>query len=74
MLLMLVNELKKLTAIQNCRNWRKIPDPDKYITTPENNKLTKENFDERLKQANLESKFILVSSWRRHIWLKTKKN
>ena len=27
----------------------KIPDHDKYITTPEFNKLTKENFDERLR-------------------------
>ena len=32
------------------------PDHDKYITTPEFNKLTKENFDERLKQENLASK------------------
>ena len=32
------------------------PDHDKYITTPEFNKLTKEKFDERLKQENLASK------------------
>ena len=31
-------------------------DHGKYITTPEFNKLTKENFDERLKQANSASK------------------
>ena len=35
---------------------RKTFDHDKYITTPEFNKLTKENFDERLKQANSASK------------------
>ena len=33
-----------------------IPNHDKYITTSEFNKLTKENFDERLKKANLVSK------------------
>ena len=31
-------------------------DHDKYITTPEFNKLTSENFAARLKQANLASK------------------
>ena len=34
---------------------KKIPDHDKYITTPEFNKLTKENFAKRLKQTNLAS-------------------
>ena len=33
-----------------------IPNHDKYITIPEFNKFTKENFGERLKQANLSSK------------------
>ena len=40
-----------LTAIEN-----KIPDHRKYITTPEFNKLTAENFAARLAQANLASK------------------
>ena len=35
---------------------KKIPDHDKHIATPELNQLTKENFDERLTQANLASK------------------
>ena len=34
----------------------KIPDIDKYITTPEVNKLTTENFKARLAQANLITK------------------
>ena len=34
----------------------KIPNHDKYITTPEFNKLTAENFTARLKQANLLTK------------------
>ena len=40
-----------LTAVEN-----KIPDHSKYITTPEFNKLTAENFAARLAQANLPSK------------------
>ena len=40
-----------LTAFEN-----KIPDHSKYITTPEFNKLTAENFTARLKQANLATK------------------
>ena len=32
---------------------KKIPDHDKYITTPKVNKITKENFAERLKQAKM---------------------
>ena len=35
---------------------------DKYITTPEFNKLTAENFAARLVQANLASKVILLTS------------
>ena len=35
---------------------KKIPNLDKHIATPEFNKLTKENFAERLIQANLSSK------------------
>ena len=34
----------------------KIPDHAKYITTPEFNKLTAENFTARLKQVNLVNK------------------
>ena len=40
-----------LTAIEN-----KIPDHSKYITTPEFNKITAENFAARLSQTNLASK------------------
>ena len=40
-----------LTAVEN-----KIPDHSKYIITSEFNKLTAENFDARLAQANLASK------------------
>ena len=40
-----------LTAVEN-----KIPDDSKYVTTPEFNKLTAENFVARLAQANLASK------------------
>ena len=40
-----------LTTVEN-----KVPDHSKYITTPEFNKLTAQNFNARLAQANLESK------------------
>ena len=40
-----------LIAVEN-----KIPDDSKYVTTPEFNKLTAENFVARLAQANLASK------------------
>ena len=42
------------TKISEVHN--KIPNHDKYITTPELNKLTTENFTARLKQANLVTK------------------
>ena len=42
------------TKISEAEN--KIPDDLKYITTPEFNKVTTENFQARLKQANLVSK------------------
>ena len=35
---------------------------DKYITNPEFNKLTAENFAERSKQANLLTKQILITN------------
>ena len=41
----------KINEVEN-----KIPNHDKYITTPEFNKSTAENFAARLKQANLISK------------------
>ena len=41
----------KISEVEN-----KIPSHDKYITTPEFNKLTAENFTARLKQANLMTK------------------
>ena len=41
----------KVSEVEN-----KIPNHDKYITTPEFNKLTAENFATRLKQANLVNK------------------
>ena len=54
MLLIVQNYFKKLTMAKIKEI--EIPNHDKYITTPEFNKLTKENFDERLKKANLVSK------------------
>ena len=41
----------KISEVEN-----KISNPDKYITTPEFNKLTSENFTARLKQASLVTK------------------
>ena len=54
--MIVLNSLKNNhdTKIKEVEN--KIPNHAKYITTSEFNKLTKENFDERLKQANLASK------------------
>ena len=44
----------KISEVEN-----KIPSHDKYITTPEFNKLTAENFIARIKQADLVTKLIL---------------
>ena len=41
----------KISEVEN-----KIPNHDKYITTPEFNKLTPESFAARLKQADLVNK------------------
>ena len=41
---------------------KKIHSHDKYITTNECNKLTKENFPERLKQAKLATKDDIADS------------
>ena len=46
-----INEIEKKITDHN---------HDKYITTPEFNKLTSEHFAARLKQANLASKVILL--------------
>ena len=43
----------KISEVEN-----KIPDHAKYITTPEFNKLTEQNFAVRLKQANLINKTV----------------
>ena len=55
---MLVTRSKKLTPTQKSVKFKKITDHDhdKYITAPEFNKLTAENFAARLAQANLASK------------------
>ena len=56
---MLVVWLKKLTITQKISELEKeITDdnPDKYITTPEFNRLITENFIARLKQENLVTK------------------
>ena len=47
----LVKKVQCSTKIDKIEN--KIPNQDKYVTTPELNKLTKDNSTERLKQANL---------------------
>ena len=43
--------ITKISEVEN-----KIPNHNKYITTPEYNKLTAENFTPRLKQANVLTK------------------
>ena len=45
----------KISEVEN-----EIPNHDKYITTPEFNKLTAESFAARLKQATLGTKIILI--------------
>ena len=54
----LVKKVQCSTKIHKIEN--KIPNQDKYVTTPELNKLTKENSTERLKQANLAIKNDIV--------------
>ena len=56
---MLVFQLKKLTINTNiCKIKKEITDHnhDKYVTTPEFNKLTARNFAARLARANLVTK------------------
>ena len=50
----------------------KIPDHENCITTPGFNNLTKENFDERLKQANLANKNEISGFRKRQILIKNK--
>ena len=47
-----------MTITQKLMKFKKVTDPvhDKYITTPEFNKLTAESFPARLNQVNLASK------------------
>ena len=45
-----------------------ILDHDKYITSNEFNKLTKDNFAERLKQANVASKNDIADFVKKHIF------
>lgn len=50
----------------------KIPDHENCITTPGFNNLTKENFDERLKQANLANRNEISGFRKRQILIKNK--
>ena len=47
----------KISEVEN-----KIPNHDKYITTPEFNNLTPENFTAKLKQANLVTKTAFANN------------
>ena len=59
------NTNAKIVDIEN-----KIPDRDKYITTPKFNKLTKKKFNEKLKQANLASKNAVLEFIKNQILIK----
>ena len=48
--------LERLAMTKNWRNWKKMPNLDKYITTPKSDKLTTKYFTPRLKQAQLATK------------------
>lgn len=50
----------------------KIPDHENCITTPGFNNLTKENFDERLNQANLANRNEISGFRKRQILIKNK--
>ena len=55
--------VKKPTTIKKIEDIeKKIPNHDKYITTNEFHKLTREHFAERLKQQNYQLKLILLIS------------
>ena len=49
----------KISAVEN-----KIPNHDKYVTTPEFNKLTAESFSARLKQANRSIQYRGIKKYR----------
>ena len=53
-----ITNLATTTALNAVEN--KIPHYSKYITTPEFNKLTAENFSARLAKANYQAKLILL--------------
>ena len=57
-LILVVQSKRQITTQKNTEIEKKLTDNnhDRYITTPEFNKLTAENFAARLKQANLVTK------------------
>ena len=57
-LILVVQSKKQITTQKNTEIEKKLTDNnhDRYITTPEFNKLTAEKFSARLKQANLVTK------------------
>ena len=65
------NLLKKLTITKH-KNWwnikKKITDHDKYITTPEFNKLTAKNIAAGLVQASLASKSDVANFVKKTFW------
>ena len=74
---MLVTQLKKPdynTKISETEQKITDHDHDKYITTPEFNKLTAENFAARLTQANLASKNDISNFKKRQILMINLKN
>ena len=54
-----------MTSTHKFKKLKKIPNRDKCVTTTIFNKLKKENFAERLKQANLASKNDIADFVRR---------
>ena len=51
-----------------------MPDHDRYISTPEFNKLTEEYFDSRLKEANLTNKSDTADFKKKKIKIKKHNN
>ena len=61
------SDLKNATDIDTSKFAKKVnldrlnnDDHDEYIATPELNKITKENFDERFRQENLASEYDIA--------------
>ena len=52
-LLIIMIQLKKLTALQKLKNKKRGPDHDKYITTTDFNKFSDIIFDKRVEKAKL---------------------